>query len=1377
MKTIYSTLLFFALSVCSMLGQGGPVIRNVVTTNQFMNNPSDGWIAIWNNVAKKWSNGVNTASATNNAQPPSTILTNLSNTGAITNLNDNQFSGESTIASIKDGASISNAANFGTFTNLYGGLNLVQMTNPPPPSAALGAAGVLSGDYDYAVTYMTADGETAPIGNGSAIVSPASQQVTVTIPIATGNARVNARRVYRTEAFGVLYFFLTNFNDNSTVSFSDNVPDANLGLLAHAGNLSGGSISVNGVRLAFFDPVNYNLTIGNPLTTTNSAGTFNMFMGGLNATNFLSGSGNTLIGNQAGKDLTNGTGNMLLGLFAGRLNRRGDFNVLIGQDAISQSTNISRNVAIGRDTAFQANSINDSILIGDFAGENHTSGSFLTYIGRLSGGSPTLSNTMAIGYTARATSTNQAVIGGTNILGYANDAYIGQGVQIVSPPGTTIHATSGLGTDNAGGPLKLAAGQGTGSGAGGNLQLQVAPAGTTGSSLNPLITGLTVSNNLTAYIHSNLVAVAGVKLSGLTASRALTLNSSGDVTNAAGTPDGTKFLRDDNTYATPPGGSGSTNNVAQGIGTADITNAVKRYVVRYNNDTNIVVDWTKTNYVVAWPSNTFTVSWINVPAGGTPAQSIFLEIVNTNSTAGFFPTNGLNNSPVIMLSAPSTNTYTFNFDGTNFWTESGQILTTGLGDTNVFNISPTLHTPTNNNPTIADAGGSKVTFDFGASFTAGDSLVLHNTSGLVTNKTAGPTLLSNSLVVVNGTQSLTNASRVIFVETNQPLESIVEGAAAGTVIVLGAGTNFVSGAINVPHGVSIYGQGGNVSFIQSSVSSSIVIVPGSDSVFQNFGIKVSDRTTIVSPFGTIPGAKAFTNVEISQIFFDAETDFLYIENASPIKNLLVRDCWGKCKWDTIAISSNGLHEVWINDNNFTIDQSGAAYAGITNGSSDVAAVRWHGAGLIHINNTRWTFTNLVAAATNTTPYLINDSRADAGLLTMKGCTISADPNFQWKRFHGSGSNKKYVLEDLTINGRETGPNVTPAVYVNGKYTNLISDTVVMMPSGSARTNVLINASINGGGAFSGSTVTIIDDTATASGTNIAITTQSGQTINGAASTSITTDRGSVTLLVRGTNWVTVADKQVEFTPGANVTLTTNGSTVAIAASGGGETFTNFFVRTADFARGYDVMDVRVENQTATLLPSGNPAAGTAAAQNVSAGAPYHVKYTSTATSNNNAGWIAGAQLLTTERSFYFATHFATSLTNGTQMTFIGTIPFTGLPSIHNPADSICFRYAPILGGDTTKWVAYSANSGSGSQVTNIDTGITVTNDAWYTFAITKNATTIKWYINGSAVATNTDTTSFPAGANVGLAVGTKTMTNEPVNVRNYKLFVESTLID
>jgi hypothetical protein len=61
-----------------------------------------------------------------------------------------------------------------------------------------------------------------------------------------------------------------------------------------------------------------------------------------------------------------------------------------------------------------------------------------------------------------------------------------------------------------------------------------------------------------------------------------------------------------------------------------------------------------------------------------------------------------------MLASPSTNTYTFNFDGTNYWIDSGQILTTGSGDTNVFNISPTMHSVLLKGTNFIDSYGSSV---------------------------------------------------------------------------------------------------------------------------------------------------------------------------------------------------------------------------------------------------------------------------------------------------------------------------------------------------------------------------------------------------------------------------------------------------------------------------------------------------------------------------------------------------------------------------------------------------------------------------------------------------------------------------------------------
>jgi hypothetical protein len=109
-------------------------LRNEFTTNLMMNAVQDGWFAVWNNTAKRWSNTLIGASATN-AQPPSTVLTNLAQTGAITNLNDNQFAAETTIAAIKDGAVLTNINVYAPGTmNVFGPLQVTSSFIATGPS-------------------------------------------------------------------------------------------------------------------------------------------------------------------------------------------------------------------------------------------------------------------------------------------------------------------------------------------------------------------------------------------------------------------------------------------------------------------------------------------------------------------------------------------------------------------------------------------------------------------------------------------------------------------------------------------------------------------------------------------------------------------------------------------------------------------------------------------------------------------------------------------------------------------------------------------------------------------------------------------------------------------------------------------------------------------------------------------------------------------------------------------------------------------------------------------------------------------------------------------------------------------------------------------
>lgn len=117
--------------------------------------------------------------------------------------------------------------------DLYNG-NIVfsQVKSPTAPTVAVGAAGVLTGTYEYCVSYYNATGQTRC--TVSATVSPSSQQVTVTIPV-SAQAGVTGRKIYRTLANAtsnatgqIIAYLVTTIADNSTVSYSDNTADTTI---------------------------------------------------------------------------------------------------------------------------------------------------------------------------------------------------------------------------------------------------------------------------------------------------------------------------------------------------------------------------------------------------------------------------------------------------------------------------------------------------------------------------------------------------------------------------------------------------------------------------------------------------------------------------------------------------------------------------------------------------------------------------------------------------------------------------------------------------------------------------------------------------------------------------------------------------------------------------------------------------------------------------------------------------------------------------------------------------------------------------------------------------------------------------------------------
>jgi len=126
-----------------------------------------------------------------------------------------------------------------------------------------------------------------------------------------------------------------------------------------------------------------------------------------------------------------------------------------------------------------------SIAVGRTATVNYNYGCAL--------GANALSNhvgAISLGYQSISTATNQFVVGSSSSS--ITHVYFGNGVATASPVACAIHSSSGSGTNIAGVDLTLAAGQGTGTGVSGEIILQTATAGTTGSSLNALADRLVI---------------------------------------------------------------------------------------------------------------------------------------------------------------------------------------------------------------------------------------------------------------------------------------------------------------------------------------------------------------------------------------------------------------------------------------------------------------------------------------------------------------------------------------------------------------------------------------------------------------------------------------------------------------------------------------------------------------------------------------------------------------------------------------------------------------------------------------------------------------------------------------------------------------------
>ncbi|SDM02230.1 hypothetical protein [Nonomuraea jiangxiensis] len=127
---------------------------------------------------------------------------------------------------------------FAPAVRAFGNIAVVGQVRPAvaapaaPTAAAVTGAGLGIGTYRYAVTMVTAQGETET-GAEATVATTAGNQVVNVTAIPTGGAGTNtvARRLYRTAVNGTAGSgrLLATIEDNTTTTFTDTAADARLG--------------------------------------------------------------------------------------------------------------------------------------------------------------------------------------------------------------------------------------------------------------------------------------------------------------------------------------------------------------------------------------------------------------------------------------------------------------------------------------------------------------------------------------------------------------------------------------------------------------------------------------------------------------------------------------------------------------------------------------------------------------------------------------------------------------------------------------------------------------------------------------------------------------------------------------------------------------------------------------------------------------------------------------------------------------------------------------------------------------------------------------------------------------------------------------------
>jgi hypothetical protein len=227
-----------------------------------------------------------------------------------------------------------------------GHLRFTPLAAPSAPGVAVNPiAGNLNGNYSYKIAYVTATGETE-LGAASATVSPANQQVTVTLPLGPSGI-VTQRKIYRTYAgASPFYYYLATVTDNTTTVYNDNTPDGSLGALYfNKDNTTAGAFYIGTAWAGYLGKVN--TALGLAALQSNTSGYDNTAYGSQALQNNTAGQSNVAVGSQALGSNTTGFDNTAHGAYALQYNTTGSDNTAQGKGALRLNSTGYANTAVG----------------------------------------------------------------------------------------------------------------------------------------------------------------------------------------------------------------------------------------------------------------------------------------------------------------------------------------------------------------------------------------------------------------------------------------------------------------------------------------------------------------------------------------------------------------------------------------------------------------------------------------------------------------------------------------------------------------------------------------------------------------------------------------------------------------------------------------------------------------------------------------------------------------------------------------------------------------------------------------------------------------------------------------------------------------------